>query len=400
MTDTSLATDSSVPTVSAVPAAIETACASSPVLNDDTDTSRSDTVHTVHTPKPLTTDDCVEQLTQCSASDQLTPKQLTQDTNNRGEHTPDSHDVSASTSFISNMDVTLSPPVQKPESKKPNVVYVVKSPKQIRRSTRPKPKRKRADEWGEEVALAEGLSDLEYKFNQRIDRLEERFSTMLTSFITKTDTKTAKSMHDVKLLVEGLQQKMVTEIESKVDVAVNNKTAALQQQIVENKACLTEIEANQQRIISEEVQSQIASLPKEIDADTSASVDVIQKQLDDITTQLHDHAKTFNEHNKKFETLELHSRKLNLVFEGVPLREGESCKQVIEHLIHRMLRSDNRVYVDIAHTLSDKPNAPIIARFRSVSKKSRVLENSLPLRKQGIFVRPDLPASISEKGAS
>ena len=122
--------------------------------------------------------------------------------------------------------------------------------------------------------------------------------------------------------------------------------------------------------------------------------------IDDVTAKLQNLNTAQAAQSRKQEELEFHSRKLNLIFEGVEVREGESCKRVIEHIIHRCMRLDMPPAVDVAHTIGPYitgKSPAIIVRFRSMTDKSRILENSKILKQYGIFVRPDIPLQMAER---
>lgn len=296
---------------------------------------------------------------------------------------------------------------------KPKQRIGYRSPRIIRRSQR-NTKRKRAEhlsrsfqgDYCDELALAEGLSDIEQSFNSRMSKMEQTFEKMMTAHAKQSADRDAQNSSTLQQFLSEFEGKMTDKITQIIDDKVTEKTAQLSQQVQTLTADLAATKKEMQeaaarleqnaRNITEEMSAKIEDTKPADDATTKN----IQDRINDVSRKVKEINSTMNKHNQQFETLELHSRKLNLVFEGVQLHGRESCQQVIERIIHRNMRLDNRITVDVAHTLGDRvegKQVPIIARFKSVADKQRVLENSQEVRRDGIYIRPDYPTAMNER---
>ena len=294
---------------------------------------------------------------------------------------------------------------------KTKVTYRINSPKTVRRSQRTK-KRKRVEHLSrslqgdstDDFTYIEGLSSIEQSFNSRMSKLEQTFENLMIAQSKQADAREAKHTLMLKELLKDVDTKVSNLVEQKVEEKTKKMSAeidALRAEIAAtNKSVKQQTTANDQKIEQavQDITSKVsANAVEPMDGEMSENV---QDQLQHVKQQLCDVNAKIDSQSHKFEQLELHSRKLNLIFEGVQLHDRESCKYAIERILHRNLQLDVRGAIDIAHTLGDRAegkSSPIIVRFTTVMEKQRVLENSHVLRRQGIFVRPDFPASITER---
>ena len=114
--------------------------------------------------------------------------------------------------------------------------------------------------------------------------------------------------------------------------------------------------------------------------------------------------------------MEVHSRKWNLIIQGVkgPANENESAtRKATIDLAKSHLRVVNAADSQIAacHRLNNKEKAPIIVKFCDLSERNRWLDGAKNLKNQidRISLNPDLPPTIrnlktellkNEKGAT
>ena len=99
--------------------------------------------------------------------------------------------------------------------------------------------------------------------------------------------------------------------------------------------------------------------------------------------------------------MEVHSRKWNLIIQGVkgPANENESAtRKATIDLAKSHLRVVNAADSQIAacHRLNNKENAPIIVKFCDLSERNRWLDGAKNLKNQidRISLNPDLPPTI------
>ena len=294
-------------------------------------------------------------------------------------------------------------------SVKTKAKYATQSPKVVRRSQRNK-KRRRVDhvsrtlqaDYSEDFGYIEGLSEIEQSFNARMTKLEQTFTNMMA-------TQTQQNATLLQNFLKDFEDKITGKVTKLIDDKIDAKTAQLSQQIEKITAELAANKADIQQAsqrADDKAKETVAEITAKIDR-MSASGDApaeamtdIQQRIKAATEQMSSLTTKFDSQERKIEQLEYHSRKLNLVFDGVHLRDRESCKSVIETIIHRNLRLDMRGAIDVAHTLGDRAEGrqlPIIVRFRTVADKQRVLENSHELRRDGIYVRPDYPTTVNTR---
>ena len=301
-------------------------------------------------------------------------------------------------------------------SVKSKAVSSVSSPKGVRRSQRSR-KRRRADhlsrslqgEYADEISFVEGLSQLEQTFDQRLTKLEQTFCKMMEAQSKQAEERETKNTTLLQNILKDFEAKITSKTTQLIDDKIEGKTAQLSQQI---QTLTTDIAKIQQEIqqsnnsIDDKVKETHAELAAKInnmqptEGATSDFASDIKAKIDTANNRLEELSSTMKSHDRKFEQLEYHSRKLNLVFDGVVLRDRESCKHAIEGIIHRNMRLDMRDAIDVAHTLGDRAEGkllPIIVRFKSVTDRQRVLENSQHLRREGIYVRPDYPTTVNER---
>ena len=146
-------------------------------------------------------------------------------------------------------------------------------------------------------------------------------------------------------------------------------------------------------------------------ADNANKITALEKKVEKLEQVIKTQQKTIKEHKeetkganedltKHLEKLESHGRKLNLRFDGIPEQEGEDCKHLVETAIRDMQLRDMRSPVDIAHRVGKSTatrTAPIIARFKTVAEKSRVLENAKLARRNNIYISNDLPQAVQQR---
>lgn len=174
-------------------------------------------------------------------------------------------------------------------------------------------------------------------------------------------------------------------IDTKLDAKVKECTADLRESISTIAKEVEQCHTNGNADVDETINTLTGDVVK------------LQQQMGQLQKQLDEHV---NFTRDKTESLELHGRKLNLVFEGVQHREGENCERIVDGIINREMNLRMGHPTDIAHRLpSNNPRVPppLIARFRTVAEKSRILQNRAAATKAGIYIRQDLPKSMMER---
>ena len=248
---------------------------------------------------------------------------------------------------------------------------------------------------------------LESKIDDRLGKLEQKFEKMMTTFTNTLSTTSQKHTKGMEAAIESLKEDLVQHIDQSIDQKIDNKVSNIQTQLEELKkditlqnTAITKTTDTVEKLDIDDIQKKIDSI--QTDQTTTEQMKNTQAKIDELTMKIQELTRVQTAQGKKQEDLEFHSRKLNVVFEGVILAEQQSCKDTIESIIARHMHLDMAGAVDIAHTLGPRTQGetqPIIVRFRSVTDKSRVLENASILRDHDIYVRPDFPKSISDRRA-
>ena len=255
-------------------------------------------------------------------------------------------------------------------------------------------KRKTPDEINESWELDDSaiIQKVEQSMFDKFDKVEDSFLEKIGKNIDEKIETKLKELNIQKIndqidkMIEKSFQKYTTEIEKQIEQKVDEKINKVNERI---DAFVGTFDSYQNTKTS----------------DYSQNIQAINDRISDIEQKLEENSRclkssieTFDDH---IEHLEIHSRKLNIVFEGVPEKEGESCKQLAERIIRHDMHLPINDAVDIAHRLA-KPShstrpAGLIVRLKSVADKSRIIENSSVLKGTGIFVRPDMPRSYQER---
>ena len=269
------------------------------------------------------------------------------------------------------------------------------SPPSRKVSTR---KRRRVDAHDDKLAIATTDAKID-SLIVLLAQAEKRFDSKITKM---TET------------VEAVTSDLSTKLSALVDERVNARMAEVSQNLgattadLENrvKAATDEIQTLTTKLNNIQVAPnyETANAPNEEIQQLKTKVTELESKLASqaelITNQQELLTASNNATAKKIEKIEAHSRKLNLVFENIPEREGENCKQEIERVIRQGMRLPIRDPIDIAHRLEKTdPRKPagIIARFRSVAEKSRILQNASALRGTNVYVRNDYPSAMVQR---
>ena len=102
---------------------------------------------------------------------------------------------------------------------------------------------------------------------------------------------------------------------------------------------------------------------------------------------------------KKTDDLEGRSRRNNLIFHGLEREADEtssSCEDRLREIFTDRLELAEDIMLDRVHRLSDKPNAPLIARFTLYKHKTSVLRAKQKLKGTNIFVSEDFSETVRE----
>ena len=102
---------------------------------------------------------------------------------------------------------------------------------------------------------------------------------------------------------------------------------------------------------------------------------------------------------KKTDDLEGRSRRNNLIFYGVAKEDDEtssSCEDRLREIFTDRLELSEDIMLDRVHRLSDKPSAPLIARFTYFKHKTAVLRAKHKFKGTNIFVSEDFSEAVRD----
>ena len=230
-------------------------------------------------------------------------------------------------------------------------------------------------------------------------KIDERIDSRLEEILSKYEDKLEKRW---KKYEKNVISKIEPIIDSKIATATDQMQAEITSLSSTVDACKAETLAN-----SAEIKELRSSTPTDTqNADTiQEEINKLKAKCTSLEAQLHEHKRMSQAESKevasKIEAVEYHSRKLNLVFEGVHFNEGENCKHKIEAIIHQTMHLEMPGVIDVAHRqynareMSNK--VPVVVRFKTLEAKQRVLQNSKALKDTNISLRMDVPAAYSEK---
>ena len=141
------------------------------------------------------------------------------------------------------------------------------------------------------------------------------------------------------------------------------------------------------------------------DGTQHVNVDELNAKIKALEMQLEEQKRVTSDAQKqlwsKIENVELHGRKLNLLFDGIKPSAGENCKQLIKVIIKDDMHIDTPGLVDVAHRQYRSEDAskiiPIVVRLTTLEAKQLVLKNGKLLSSKKIYIRPDMPQSYVER---
>ena len=102
---------------------------------------------------------------------------------------------------------------------------------------------------------------------------------------------------------------------------------------------------------------------------------------------------------KKTDDLEGRSKRSNVIVYGIPREDGEStakCEELLNNVCKNDLRLREEIPFDRVHRLSNKADAPIIAKCTFYRDKVKILKSKKLLQGTNIFVGEDYPVSVRE----
>lgn len=230
-------------------------------------------------------------------------------------------------------------------------------------------------------------SRLDKLFERYEQRFEERWSKYEESIIARVNPLITQKVNEAKTEIN-------TEV-AKLSTAVDECTAAT----AHNSDDIEQLKSDMRDMKTE---------PAEHSNSTNGSTEGMAQMQDKyakLEAQFEEHKRMSSEIHKelvaKIESVEFHSRKLNLVFDGIKPTEAENCKQKIESIIRHDMGLPMPSPVDVAHrqynTTDVNRKVPITVRFKTLEDKNRVLQNSKKLQRQRIYIRPDAPQSYVER---
>ena len=227
--------------------------------------------------------------------------------------------------------------------------------------------------------------DTELEGTEQLDKsIEARLDAHLDAMFRRLETKLQLGLSDLKNKIED---NLTAKCESLITEQIDEKCTSITSKVEECTESVTDLKSaiDEHTKEIEELKSKI----KQLEATCSEQ----KKQLSGTTKELTD----------SIERVEFHGRKLNLVIDGIRQTEGENCKQIVESIISKELglKMDNPV--DIAHrkfvTRDVSKPSPIVARFKTVQDKNRVLHNNKAAAEKSIYIRPDYPTALNERRA-
>ena len=274
-------------------------------------------------------------------------------------------------------------------------------------------------------AIKVQVSKAQAKQDQRINEvLESRLEDILHRFESKLATKLDQFEDNLDRKFNDLASGLETRILQKVDVATDQKlqpivsklskqTSAVETNVVEiqsatnkNAQDIAELQADVQTLKGA-VGTNPANVPShdrfpdDVITELKAKISSLEARCDEQARMIVDNSKDLS---SEIERVELHSRKLNLVFEGVVQRKDEDCKQIVTDIICQTMGLDMEDPIDVAHRKyyvgkpnANKPPVPIVARCRTLEDKIRVLDNGKKLKDTGLYVSKDYPQSYNER---
>lgn len=202
---------------------------------------------------------------------------------------------------------------------------------------------------------------------------QEFIKSLHTKVNTEIDHLSAKMSEEIENTISNLSDKLTDKLLSSIDSMIEEKLKPLNERCDKLEEFKEQATTNNTKLTTE---------------------------IQELKSQIQENKSKINIQAKTIERLEFHSKKLNIIFDGVPERQGENCKSIVEGLIRRDLGLTMANPVDIAHRLEKRnPDQPagLIARFKTVAEKSRVIQNSAPLRDKGIYIKPDLPIAMTQR---
>lgn len=256
---------------------------------------------------------------------------------------------------------------------------------------------------GEDMFSSDLLSDdaLDKRIQAAIDRqLDDIFKRHTDSFEERW---------------KAYEQNVVSTILPLVDQKIDAAKTELSDEIANVK-----LTADESKAAAEKNKSDIEQLTAEVDNLTRGesniptttrdgtqyvSADELDTKIKALETQLEEQKRVTSEAQKqllsKIENVELHGRKLNLVFDGIEPSAGEDCKRRIEAIMKDDMHIEEPDLIDVAHRqyLSEDASKiiPIVVRFKTLEAKQLVLKNGKLLKSRKIYIRPDMPQSYVER---
>ena len=204
--------------------------------------------------------------------------------------------------------------------------------------------------------------DKEPNFDNRFDELKHLILGVQTDFNKK---------------LTGIEQLLESKLSAKIDDIIEDKLSDKLQKCNENEAKIAALEAK------------VAQLEQMVKTQSKA-IKEHKEETKGVKEEL----------SRNLEKLETHGRKLNLRFDGIPEKEGEDCKYIIESVINTDMRLRMRDPIDIAHRVGKSTEtraAPIVARFKTVADKLRVLENANRARHRHVYISMDVPLAVTQR---
>jgi len=301
---------------------------------------------------------------------------------------------------------TLQQPTVKPKASKQRKTAkakVIKSPRPTR-AVRTNKKRLREEGCDCEYQQSETVEAIISKVTANVtNNITSNITSILKDWVNETVTELERSLvqHLDGTVKSAVKSAVATEV-MRMDKTVDSIAKSVQEQKKQRDSDIATVAVLGQKLARLETTVQESSVQLPVDTNLLAAVDNKIKELEKLVIENKRATNAFSvKYDEKLENLETHGRKLNLIFDGIPHKEGENCVQIVERIIHvnMNLRAMPNT-VDIAHRIpngSPGQHPSIIARFKTVTDKSRILQNRAALNESNIWVRQDLPKSILQR---
>ena len=246
------------------------------------------------------------------------------------------------------------------------------------------------------TTMAESIAtthDIDERITEQIDN---RLEAIFKRFEATLDSK-------LNQLSESIESKVLRQIDEKI-TNTNARVATLEQKSEQTAKDLKKLGAKVKSITEKSKETPANVAPSNSVANDEV-ITQLQERIKQLEAKCEEHSQLMAQSNKELtsqlEKVELHGRKLNLVFTGVAYTKQEDCKRVITEIIRNDMQLDMTDPIDVAHRKYKQANmdksVPIVVRFKTVEEKFQVLSKGHRLKTLAIYVQQDYPTSYNDR---